>query len=252
MSGTTTLDSEPSPRTAALIAGWSYVALFILGFFGNFFVRERLVEAGDAAATFQNIADGETLVRLAIVGFTAAFVLDVVVAWALHHVFRPAGAATSALAAWFRIVYTVFLGAAVVFLFDALALAGGGAGVTSLEQPAREAHTMLALEAFNATWLVGLTCFGVHLALLGVMSIRSTVAPRALGVVLILASAAYVFDTLAYSMLSIYTDNEGIFTAIVALPAVVAEASLMIWLLGRAGKHRATHAIGRERPALAA
>jgi hypothetical protein len=233
-------DTSPAPRTAALIAGSCYVALFLLGIFGNFLVRERLVESGDATATFENIAREQALVRLAIVAFVAAFVLDVLVAWALYYVFRPAGAAISLLAAWFRIVYTVFLGMAVVFLFAVLELVGDATGVAALGQPAREAHAMLAVDAFNATWLVGLTCFGVTLALLGVMSIRSTVAPRALGIALVAAGAAYVWDTLAYSLLATYSDHEAVFTTIVVLPAVVAEAWLMIWLLRRAGKEPAT------------
>jgi hypothetical protein len=228
--------TEPAPRAAALIAGYSYVALFALGIFGNFFVREQLVETGDAAATFRNVADAPTLVRFAIVAFIAAFVLDVLVAWALYYVFRPAGAAVSALASWFRIVYTVFLGAAVVFLFAALELVRGGADVAPLERSAREVHTTLALDAFNATWLVGLTCFGVHLALLGVMSIRGAVAPRALGLALLLAGAAYVFDTIAYTLFADYAAHEMVFATIVTLPAVVAEGWLMLWLLRRANR----------------
>lgn len=231
----TSHETEPTRRSAALIAGYCYVALFVLGISANFLVREQLVEAGDPAATFQNVADATTLVRLAIVAFIAAFVLDVLVAWALFHVFRPAGTAVSTLTAWFRIVYTVFLGVAVVFLFAALELVGEDAHAAALDQAVRESHTMLALDAFNVAWLIGLTCFGVHLALLGMMSIRSSVAPRALGIVLIVAGGAYVFDTLAYSLVSTYSDHEAVFTAIVALPAVLAEAALMVWLLRSAG-----------------
>ena len=202
-------------------------------------MREQLVETGDASATFQNIADAKTLVRLAIVAFIGAFVLDVLVAWALYHVFRPAGAALASLTAWFRIVYTVFLGAAVVFLFAVLRLVRSENYVASLDQPAREAHTMLALDAFNATWLIGLACFGVHLAARWCRSSCAQRAPRALGVVLLIAGAAYVFDTLAYSMLSSYADHESIFSAMVAVPAVVAESAFMIWLLRRAGRQDA-------------
>jgi hypothetical protein len=210
--------------------------LFALGVFGNFLVRERLVDGDDAAATFRNLAGDETLVRLAIVAFIAAFALDVLVAWALYYVFRPAGQALSRLAAWFRLVYTIFLGTAVVFLMLALELVGSADHVVSLGQASREADTMLALEAFNATWLVGLTCFGVHLAVLGVMSLRSETAWRGLGFLLLVAGSAYVFDTLAYALLPSYSDNEAVFTAIVAVPAVLAEATLTIWLLRRAGK----------------
>lgn len=131
-------------RTVAVIAGISYLALFAVGIFGNFMVREQLVVADDPTATLQNLAESETLVRLAIVGFIAAFVLDVLVAWALFHVFRPAGADLSRLTCWFRIVYTVFLGVAVVFLFGALELAGDASHVVAIESAARESQAMLA------------------------------------------------------------------------------------------------------------
>lgn len=235
MSTACTLDA-PSPRNAARLAGYSYIALFLIGIFGNFFVREQLVEAGDAVATFQNVTDGEGLLRLAIAGFIVAFALDVLVAWALYYVFRPAGAAMAWLSSWFRVVYTVFLGAAVVFLFAALELANGDSSIVSLEQSTREAHTMLALDAFNATWLVGLTCFGVHLALLGAIILRTTIAPRGLGIVLQAAGAAYVFDTFAFTLLKSYEDHASLFTTIVAVPAVVAEAWLAVWLIRHAGK----------------
>ena len=52
---------RPSTRRAARFAGVSYVALFALAFFANFFVRERLVVGGDAAATFSNIAEAKRL-----------------------------------------------------------------------------------------------------------------------------------------------------------------------------------------------
>lgn len=228
--------SWPSPRAAALIAGASYLALFVFGIFGNFAVREQLVVAGDATATAQNIADNHTLVRLAIAAFIAAFALDVLVAWALYYLFRAAAPAAARLTAWFRLLYTVFLGVAVVFLFAAVELTGASTGVGGLDEPARDAHTLLALNAFNATWLVGLTCFGVHLAITGTICIRTGIASRALGIALVIAGAAYLFDTFAYTLLPDYADHKAVFTAIVAVPAILAEAGFTYWLLRRAGR----------------
>lgn len=224
-------------HTVALVAGCSYVVLFAAGILGNFAVRERLVVTGDAAATFENFAGATTQVRLAIAAFVVAFALDVLVAWCLFHVFRAAGGALSALAAWFRIVYTVFLGVAVVFLFAVLELVGREPHITALDGATRESDVMLALDAFNATWVVGLTCFGVHLALLGVMCLRMPIVPRLLGPVLLAAGAAYVFDTFAYTLLADYEDHEAAFTVVVAVPAVIAEAALAVWLL-RTGRRR--------------
>ena len=168
------------------------------------------------------------------------------VAWALYHLFRPAGEALSTLAAWFRIVYTVFLGVAVVFLYMVLRLVGTTTGgtaehITALGRPTLEANTMLALDAFNVTWLVGLVAFGVHLILLGVMILRSGIAHRLLGVVLAVAGAAYVFDTTAFTLYPDYPAHAEVFTAIVAGPAVIAEAAFTLWLLLKAGR------VGRAR-----
>ena len=230
-------DQSPSRRTMALLAGWSYVALFGLALFANFFVRERLVDATDAAATFTNLAENQGLVRAAIAAFVVVFALDVVVAWALYHLFRPAGAALSALAAWFRIVYTVFLGVAVVFLYLVLGLTGDAAHITAVDSTTLEANTMLALDAFNMTWLVGLVAFGIHLVLLGVMIVRSGMARRVLGGILIVAGLAYVFDTAAYTLYDGYTPR----TRTSSRPSSPARPwwprpRSHLWLLLRAGR----------------
>ena len=72
--------------------------------FADFFVRPRLIDQNDAAATFTNIADSEFLFRLGLVGFLIVFVADVVVAWALCILFRAVSQEVSLLTAWFRIV----------------------------------------------------------------------------------------------------------------------------------------------------
>lgn len=230
---------EPTPRTtpditpqrAARIAGIGYVALFVLAIFANFFVRVRLIEPDDAAATFANMAEHDGLVRLAIVAFLVIFLLDVAVAWALHQVFRPVGEAASALTAWFRIVYTVFLGVAILFLFAVLQLTGDAGHLAAFDQAQLDAQAVLALDAFNATWLIGLVAFGIHLVLVGRIMIRSGIAPKALGLVLSIAGLAYVFDTTMYTLLPNYADHEAVFTSIVAVPSVVAEFAFLAWLL---------------------
>ncbi len=225
----------PNRHLLARWAGVSYVALFVLAIFANFMVRERLVDQGDPAATFANLVESEQTVRYAVIAFLIIFLLDVFVAWALYYVFRPVGAALSQLTAWFRIVYTVFLGVAAVFLYSVLRLIDQADPMLEMTQAARESAVMLALDAFNATWLIGLAAFGVHLILIGAMILRSQMAHRLLGIVVGVAGAAYVFDTVAYTLVENYSANADVFTAIVAVPAVIAEAAFTIWLLLGAG-----------------
>ena len=232
----TTITSQESPRRYALIAGVGYVLLVALGFFANFFVREGLIVAGDAAQTAANIAESEGLFRAGLVSFLAIFLIDVIVAWALYVLFRRANPNLSLVTAWFRIVYTVFLGVAAIFFFQALQLLGQADFLTVFSVEQLNAQALVALDTFNSTWLIGLLAFGVHLVLLGVLVIQSGWATRVLGYVLIVAGATYVVDTVAHSVLANYGDYETVFLAIVAVPAVVAEAWFGLWLLIKGGK----------------
>lgn len=232
----TTSMADVSPRRAASIAGLAYLALFVLALFANFVVREGLIESGDAAATAANIADSEGLFRAGIVAFLVVFVLDVVIAWALYIFFKAVSVDVSLLSAWFRLVYTVFLGVALIFSFLVLDLVSGADSLGAFERGQLDAQTVLFLDAFDYAWLIGLACFGVHLVLMGLLMIRSGSMPKLIAYLLIAAGVAYVADTLANALLANYDDVEDVFLAIVAVPSVIGELSLTIWLLARAGR----------------
>lgn len=225
-------------RQAAGIAGLGYVVIFGLAIFANFVVREQMVVAGDAATTAANIRDSEGLFRIGLVSFLVIFVLDVVISWALHLVFRDHDHDLSLLAAWSRLVYTVFLGAAAMFFFQALQLLGGAGFLEPIAEEAIHAQALVAVGSFDAMWLIGLMAFGVHLALLGVLVVRYGVAPAALGWLLMAAGVAYTADTVAHALLADYDDYATLFLAMVAVPSVVAEGWFGLWLLFRAGQAR--------------
>ena len=236
----TTTIADPTPRTAALIAGIGYLVIFVLAIFANFFVMEGLVESGDAAATAANIADSEGLFRLGIVAFLIVFIVDAVVAWALWARFKDSARELSRLTAWMRIIYTVFLGVALVFSLVAVQLIGGAEYLEAFDRGQVDAQVMLMVDAFDYAWLIGLVAFGAHLVLLGYLVIATGAAPRILGIVLAIAGAAYAVDTVAHVMLSNYVDFESLFLAIVAIPSIVGELWFTVWLLTRGGKHPAT------------
>lgn len=223
-------------RRAAIVAGIGYVALFALAVFANFIVREDMVIADDAQATAINIADSTGLFRLGLASFVVIFLLDIVVAWALHMVFRVVHSDLSLAAAWSRLVYTVFLGVASIFMFEALSYYESPAVAEALGPAERNAHALVGLEMFNSTWMIGLAAFGLHLIVLGYLVVKSAEAPRLLGYFMVIAGAVYLVDTMAHSMLSNYNEYSSAFLMMVAIPSVVAEGWLGLWLLFYAGK----------------
>lgn len=222
-------------RRAALIAGIGYVLLFVLAIFANFFVREGLVVTDDAQATAANIADSNTLFRLGLAAFLAIFLIDIVVAWALHIVFRSQHHDLSLVAAWSRLVYTVFLGVAAIFFFQALTLYESAAVADAIGVVERNAHALVGLELFNAAWLIGLAAFGLHLIVLGALVARSAKTPRWLGPAMVIAGVAYLADTAAHTLLANYADHADAFLLMVAVPSVIAEGWFGLWLLKSGG-----------------
>lgn len=217
-------------RRAARVAGASYLAMFVLAIFANLVVREGLIEPGDAAGTFVNITESIGLFRLGLLAFIVIFVLDVVIAWALHVVFRDVNHDVSLATAWFRLIYTALLGVALASMFQVLQILNGELlGFLTGEQIA--AQTMIELASFESTWLIGLVAFGIHLVMLGGLVIRSGMVTKALGYVLVFAGVTFVLDTLARGVLSDYETVAGFFLVAVALPSMIGEGWLGIWLL---------------------
>ena len=246
LSPTTPLDANPvheqettsqgsiGRRQAALIGGIGYVLLFGLAIFANFFVREGLVVTDDAQATAANIAESKTLFRLGLAAFLAIFLIDIVVAWALHIVFRTQHHDLSLVAAWSRLVYTVFLGVAAIFFFQALAIYDSAAMADVMSSAERNAQALIGLELFNSAWLIGLAAFGLHLIVVGFLVARSAETPRWLGPAMMVAGVAYIADTTAHTVLANYADHADAFLVMVAIPSVIAEGWFGLWLLTRA------------------
>lgn len=231
--------TETTPRQAGIIAGIGYVVLFVSAIFANFLVLETLVVPGDAAETVANLTENEATFRLGIAAFLVIFAIDVIVAWALYVVFAPVARRLALLAAWLRVGYTVMLGVAIVFLMAVASLIASDGYASAFSTEQLDAQISLLLEAFDYAWMIGLALFGLHLGVLGVIVVMTRVAPRLLGVVLVIAGSVYILDTMFLTLMGTYQDHADLFTAMVAIPAVIAEFGFTIWLLVRAGKDTA-------------
>lgn len=225
--GATTADAPTThPRTAARWAAAGYLALFVLAIFANFMALGSVLQPGDAAATADALRDTESTFRLGVTGFLGIFLVDIVIAWALFVLFRPVHRDLSLLAAWFRLTYTVVLGAALAFLYAALWVADSPGAFGDADDDA----ILLALQTFEVTWVIGLAAFGGHLLLIATL-LRRAGGPRLLAGLLAAAGAAYIVDTVAHLVLADYQSLAGVFLAIVAVPSILGELGLAGWLV---------------------
>ncbi|WP_340818243.1 DUF4386 domain-containing protein [Methanolobus sp. WCC4] len=218
-------------RKVAVVAGISYLIIFVMGILANFFVLEGLIIAGDAAGTLSNLINNEFQFRSGILGFIIMVIFDVVVAWALYILLKPVSKGLSLFAAWLRLVNVTIFGIALYNLFSILRLLGDANYTTLLSTEQLQAQVMLFLTAFNDMWLIGLIFFGLHLAVLGYLIITSGYIPKFIGILLVIAALGYLIDSFANVMLASYAEYAGIFMLIVVVPGVIGELSLTFWLL---------------------
>jgi len=216
----------PLIRQASLVAGIGILVMAALSGFGIFFAGAGLVTSGDAAKTVENISASEGLFRWGRLSLYGVVVLDVVVAWALFQFFSPVHIGLARLAAWFRLAYAVVFMLAIGQLTGLadLVTAAEFSGVFTAEQI--QGQALLKVDAFDDLWRAGLILFGIHLAIIGYLAYVSGYVPKLLGVLLVVAGAGYVFDSVASTVLASPPGSVATFT-------FLGEFLLALWFVAR-------------------
>ena len=112
--------------------------------------------------------------------------------------------------------------------FAALLLLSDDGYLNAFSDEQRDALVLLSLEAHSYGYLIALVFFGVHVAVLGYLFVRSTYFPTFLGVLLGLAAVGYLADSLSFFLVPGYG---GAFSPIALAPVFVAEMSVIGRLL---------------------
>jgi hypothetical protein len=197
------------------------------GLFAEGLARGSLVVPGDAAATARAIADNEALWRwglaVHLLYLTPALVVNVIVS----HLFSAASPLLARLALAAAVAGVVVEAASLVSLFLPLALAEEPGAFAGLAEAQRWALTYLAIRLFSVGFGFALVFFAGFCVLVGVLIVRSRLVPRVLGIMMIVAGACYIVNTVALIL------SPALLRAInptILLPILVAELSLAVWL----------------------
>jgi hypothetical protein len=218
-------NTSVSLRTVAIVAGLGLLLMAILAPIVQFNVFQSLIVPGDAKTTADNLLASVGIFRVGIVLFLIVAILDIIVAWALYILLKPANQSLSLLAAWFRVVYSAVLVAALVNLLSVLNILTG-AGLSGL---ATAPQVMLSLDAFQSGWDAGLVIFGLHLVVLGFLAFKSGYIPKWLGILLIIAGLGYMADSFGKFLLPGYNVTISLYT-------FIGEPLFMLWLFWKSIK----------------
>lgn len=219
---------ESSPQTYARIGGVLYLFIIVAGGFAEGFLPSRLIVAGDATTTANNIIASESLWRTAFAGELIMYVCGVALVLILYTLLRPVNRNIALLAAFLNLVSLSIEGINALGSFAALRILQGADYLKVFEPRQRQALAYLCLDLHGYGFGISLVFFGFTLFLLGYLIFNSGYFPKTLGVLLTIASFCYLTNSFA---LFLSPSLEAKIFPGILVPAGLAELSLCLWLM---------------------
>ncbi|MEO8188832.1 MAG: DUF4386 domain-containing protein [Acidobacteriota bacterium] len=223
-----------SLQKTARFAGLLYFLACIPAPFSLLYVPRALIVTGDPAATASKILGSEWMFRLGVAGELVNAVAFLFVTLALYRLFRGVDQPKASL------MVTLFaLSVPVSFVnalnnIAALILFRGGDYLSAFSKPQRDALAMIFLRLHAHGLVVGAIFWGLWLFPFGVLVYRSRFLPRILGVLLVINCFAYVIPGFTSVLLPRYREAVNG----VALPFLLGELAIALWLLIRGARER--------------
>ena len=190
-----------SPKQLARIAGVFYLLVGIFGGFAEGFVDPKLHVAGNAAATAANVVANAELVRMGVVAHLVDGVFFALTAMALYLLLNHVHKNAARSMVIFVVIAVGMICLNAVFLFEGMQVATDPSYVTAFGVAGSSALVMVLLDIQHYGTLAAQVFFGLWLAPLGYLAYRSGLFPKALGVVLVVATVSYLADSLAAFLL---------------------------------------------------
>jgi len=212
------------------LAGLLYLAIILLGLWGELAVRGTLVVAGDAAATAERIAASPLLWRSGLVGDLLMQVLDVPVIVVFYLLLRPVSESLALTATLLNLVQTAVLVAERGQLLTPLLILGDAGAVQAFSVAQQQAFSQLAIRLHSHGFGIGLIFFGFACLIRAWLIYRSGLMPRAIALLLGGAGICYLVNS--FALLLAPELAAALFPAVL-LPALVGEASLCFWMMFR-------------------
>ena len=210
---------EAPPRTVARIAGILYLLDILTSLLGDSLAGRAHVVPGNAAATAASIMAHQPLLRLGVAASLFATACYAAVTILFYALFKAVNRNLARLVIVTSLTaLAIWTSASLCELAATLVPPGGDAS-----GPRAEHQGLMFLEWNAHASDLGLAVFGAYCLLIGYLIVKSTFLPRVLGTLMTLGGIGlltYLSPPLARDL---YPYNTA--------PALVAETSLMLWLL---------------------
>ena len=178
-----------SQRTAAKVAGWSFLFTMIIVVFANYGLLNPLIVRGNLAETARNIVAHETQFRVTVVCFLAYSAGVFVLLAALYVILKPVNPGLALVGAIFRLVFALFWLLTTLNLLGALRLLGSASYLQAFEPERLQALARLYLAANFDAYYIGLPFFALAATVCSYLWLKSNYIPKGLAAFGVISSA---------------------------------------------------------------
>lgn len=222
------LKTETSPQIYARIGGVLYLTLILVGIFAVVFVRGKLIVAGDATATANNMIASQLLWRIGIAADLVMHVFDIPIMLIIYILLRPVNKNIALLALLFNLIQTAVLVANKLNLVAALLQLESVDYLKTVDPYQLQAQMYLSLKLHDIGFGIGLIFFGFTCLVNGYLIFRSGYLPKTIGVLIQIAGLCYLTNSFALLLAPKFAH---IIFPIILVPAFIGELSFCLWLI---------------------
>lgn len=218
-----------SQRTAAKVAGLSYLFSFVIVVFANYVLLNPLIVPRNAADTAHNILAHQTQFRIALTLFLTYSIGAVVLAGALYIILKPINPLLAFLGALFRVVFAMSWLLSAISSLNALRLLRSTPYLQMFEPDRLQALARVTIASTFDDYYVGLPFFGLAATVCAWLWWKSDYVPRGLSIFGVIASGWCVFCAMVYLIFPDFNKivNDYIFDT----PMALFELVVSLWLL---------------------
>ncbi len=218
-----------SQRTAARVAGWSFLFTMVIVVFSNYGLLNPLIVRDNVAETARNIVAHETQLRITIVCFLIYSLGVFVLLAALYLILKTVNPGLALVGAIFRFVFALLWLLTTLNLLSSLRLLGTRSYLQAFEPERLQALSRLYIAANFDAYYVGLPFLGMAATVTGYLFLKSNYIPKGLALFGMIVSAWCVLCSFIYLVFPGFAKavNPYWFDS----PMAIFELALALWLL---------------------
>lgn len=219
---------DTNPMRYARLGGALYLAIILGGGFAEGFVMNKLLVAGDAAATARHILAAPNLWRLGTAANLLVVLCAVPLLWIEYLLLRPVSKTLVMLAALLNLVSLAVESVSKLFLLLVLPVLQSPEYLQAWGPGRLASLANLLLKSHGVAFNIALIFFGGTCLVNGYLIFKSGFLPAVLGLLMQVAGAAYLVACLAEFFTPALANK--LLPGLLALP-LLGETSLCLWLL---------------------